>query len=89
MTAPLYVAASADTRVSCVMEGLHILYDRASGATHILAEPSPEILAALANAPLTEAALIAALSVEFDLADQALIGARLAELQDAGLIAQL
>lgn len=69
------------------MDGLSLVYHRASGITHVLASPAPEILAALA-APLSLDDLLARLGADFDLIDggrEALV-ARLDELVAAGLV---
>ncbi|OYW23805.1 MAG: HPr-rel-A system PqqD family protein [Sphingomonas sp. 32-62-10] len=70
------------------LDDLTLIYHRASGMTHLLAPPAPEILDALAAAPLTSAALLARLADEFDLsdADPAALVARLDELVAAGLV---
>lgn len=73
------------------LEDLTLIYHRASGGTHLLAPPAPEILDALAAKALTSAALLARLSDEFDLGDadpQALV-ARLEELVAAGLVERM
>ncbi len=67
-------------------EGLTLLYHRPSGQTHILIEPAPQILSALAGAALTEAELLAALTLDFEVTQADLIGERLAELIAAGLV---
>jgi PqqD family protein of HPr-rel-A system len=67
-------------------EGLTLLYHRPSGQTHILVEPAPQILDALAEAPLTEAGLLAALAIAFEVTQHETIGERLAELLAAGLV---
>ncbi len=79
--------AAATLRV-VPLDDLTLVYHRASGITHLLAPPAPEILDALAAEQLTSAALLARLSDEFDLGDadpQALL-ARLEELVAAGLV---
>ena len=67
-------------------EGLTLLYHRPSGQTHILIEPAPQILSALAGTALTEAELLAALGADFEVTQADLIGERLAELIAAGLV---
>lgn len=71
------------------LDGLTLIYHRASGITHVLAQPAPEILEALARGACDLNELLARLSGDYDLADgdePALI-ARLDELIDAGLVA--
>jgi len=84
-----FIAAAPATLRTVPLDELTIVYHRASGITHVLAPPAPEILAALAE-PLTLDALLARLSADFDLLDggaQAL-AARLDELIAAGLVAR-
>ncbi len=67
-------------------EGLTLLYHRASGQTHILIEPAPHILDALADAPMTEGELLATLAAAFEVNQAEAVGERLAELVAAGLV---
>jgi len=70
------------------LDELTLVYHRASGITHRLAPPAPEIMDALAAEALTVPALLALLMDAFDLGDadpQALV-ARLEELVAAGLV---
>lgn len=70
------------------LDDLTLVYHRASGITHLLAPPAPEIIDALAAEPMALPALLLRLSDEFDLADadQQALAARLEELVAAGLI---
>ena len=74
------------------LDSLTALFDRASGQTHLLAAPSPEILTALAAGPATAAELVARLSATFDLSAEgdtvSVIAARLHELAALGLVEQ-
>ena len=81
-------AAVPDTLSIEQLDVLTAVYHRASGITHLLAEPAPEIMAALANGPMTLADLLARLSEEYKLgdADERALGARLDELVAAGLV---
>ena len=84
-----YAAPPADAVVAVELDPFVALYDRRSGITHLLAEPAPQLLAMLADAPLDMVALRARLIEAFDLpdlTDQAL-AARLEELVAAGLLA--
>ncbi|MBR0553961.1 HPr-rel-A system PqqD family peptide chaperone [Sphingomonadaceae bacterium LXI357] len=67
------------------------LYHRASGQTHVVASPVPEILEALHPDPLTLDALLAQLSGRFDIgdADVRALEARVEELVAAGLVEAL
>lgn len=71
------------------LDGLTLIYHRASGVTHVLAPPAPEILAALARGPCAIEALMTRLAADYNLveADAQGLEARLAELVDAGLVA--
>ena len=85
------VAWRAAPAAALLIEPLDVLtavFHRASGITHLLAEPAPEILAALADGPLTADALLDRLVGAFDIADADLttLAARLAELAAAGLV---
>jgi PqqD family protein of HPr-rel-A system len=73
------------------LDDLTLIYHRASGMTHIVAPPAPEILAALGQAPITRDALFAALAAAFDLdgGDATALTARLDELVAAGLVEAL
>jgi len=86
---PLFRAPTVDLLHVCPLDdAFTAIFHRASGITHLLVSPAPEILAALADAPLTQAALRDRLAAAYDLADadpQAL-AARLAELVEVGLI---
>jgi hypothetical protein len=56
--------------------------------THIVAEPVPEILAALAAAPLTVAELLRALELINDAETRLALMARIEELEAGGLISR-
>lgn len=66
-----------------------LLFHRASGITHLVTSPAPEILAEMGEAGLTLRALVARLTVRYRLVDADLqaVEARLRELVGAGLIA--
>lgn len=87
MSGSTYVADDAGAR-HVSMEGLTLLFHRASGMTHILAPPAPQILAVLAE-PGDAEAVLARLAAAFDFqpgegADA--VAARLAELEASGLV---
>jgi PqqD family protein of HPr-rel-A system len=86
--ATLYRAASPDSLIVAPVDLLTAIYHRASGQTHLMASPAPEILEALAEAPLDAAALLAKLRADYDLvdADPAALTARLDELVETGLV---
>ena len=86
----LWHAPLANRLVVEPLDSLTALFDRASGQTHLLAAPSPEILTALSDAPATAAELVARLAAKFDLSAEgdalAVIVARLDELAALGLV---
>lgn len=86
--ATLYRAAPPDSLIVMPVDLLTAIYHRASGQTHLMASPAPEILEALAEAPLDAAALLAKLRADYDLidADPAALTARLDELVETGLV---
>lgn len=88
MAAPRFVADPEDCFRSVALEGLTALYHRPSGMTHILAEPAPQLLAALGGKPLTLEELIAAIAERFDLEQAEALEARLGELEAAGLVSR-
>lgn len=70
------------------LDELTAVYHRASGTTHLLASPAPEILAALTDRAMTLDELFVALGAGHDLldGDRDALAARVDELADAGLI---
>ena len=86
--APVYRAAAPEVLRIVPLDTFTAIYHRASGITHLVAPPAPEILAALRPAGLTRSALIARLAQDYDLldADEAALAARLDELVAAGLV---
>ena len=86
MNEPAFAAPAADTLISVELDGLVAIYDRSSAMTHILAEPAPQILSALAPAPLTAPQLLTALDVPDNAETRPAVLARLAELEGSGLV---
>jgi PqqD family protein of HPr-rel-A system len=86
-----YRAADASTLRIVPLDELTLIHHRASGITHVVAPPMPEILAALAEGPLAAEQLLAALADRFDLVDPdpAALAARLDELIATGLVEAL
>jgi PqqD family protein of HPr-rel-A system len=64
------------------------VYHRASGITHLLTEPAPQILAMLGKGALSLDALLDRLARDYDLTDgtREALAARLDELIESGLI---
>jgi PqqD family protein of HPr-rel-A system len=83
-----YRAADPATLRIVPLDALTLVYHRASGITHIVDAPVPEILEILAEGARDVAGLLAVLAARFDLADPdpAALAARLDELVAAGLV---
>jgi len=86
----LYQAEAADQRLIEPLDVITLIYQRRSGITHMVAEPVPEILAAMGDEAMDAAAVLQRLSAQFDLGDAhdalAVVTARLEELADLGLV---
>lgn len=89
MGTPLYATSLPFKAVT--LDGLSAIYHRASGATHVVAEPVPQILAALGSDRLNMAELLVRLGADYDLGDEAeaALTARLDELVALGLVIRL
>lgn len=83
-----YRAADPATLRIVPLDALTLIYHRASGITHIVDAPVPEILETLGEEALGIDALLARLGERFDLADAdpAALAVRLDELAAAGLV---
>ncbi|MGN6819338.1 MAG: HPr-rel-A system PqqD family peptide chaperone [Sphingomonas sp.] len=83
-----YRAAPPDSLIVAPIDLLTAVYHRASGQTHLMASPAPEILEALGPGPLDIDALLAKLRADYDLidADAGALAARLDELVQTGLV---
>jgi PqqD family protein of HPr-rel-A system len=88
MAGSRYLADADILAATAEMEGLTILFHAASGQTHILAPPAPQILAVLAGVAGDEAEIRARMERQFELRsdDPGALAARLAELEAAGLV---
>lgn len=88
---PTYRAADPATLRIVPLDALTLIYHRASGITHIVDTPVPEILETLGPEALGVDALLARLAERFELADaDALaLAVRLDELVAAGLVERL
>jgi PqqD family protein of HPr-rel-A system len=93
MTVKLYTARAAEAYLITPLDELTIIYHRASGMTHIVGDPVPQIVSALHAEPLALEGILAALQREHDLVidERAVttLQARIDELLISGLIAQL
>ncbi len=83
-----YRAAPPDALIVAPLDVLTAIYHRASGQTHLMAAPAPEILAALGTEEMTAGVLLDRLRADYDLvdADAAALAARLDELVETGLV---
>lgn len=83
-----YRAAAPATLRIVPLDLLTLIHHRASGQTHVVAAPMPEILATLGDRTLDTAALLAELIARYDLADADAdaLATRLDELAAAGLV---
>jgi len=86
-----YRAARGATLRSVPLDALTLIYHRASGITHVVDSPVPEILQMLDEEALTAPLLLARMADRFALvdADGAALDARLEELVVAGLVERL
>ena len=84
-------ADPSDARRAAPLDAFTAVYHRASGITHLLTEPAPQILAILGEGTLSLDALLGRLGDDYDLedADRDALAARLDELIDAGLVERL
>jgi len=89
MAGPCYEADAPGARLHRSLDALDLIYHRPSGMTHMVSEPVPQILAALAAGPADAAKIARRLAATHDFdangAEDA-IAARLAELEAVGLV---
>lgn len=85
-----YRAAPAATLRIEPLDALTLIYHRASGITHLVDSPVPELIELLAE-PLTIDQALAALAERFDLVDpdRDALAARIEELVASGLVERL
>jgi PqqD family protein of HPr-rel-A system len=97
MSAPVTAATiyhapdPADFASPVLLDGFTLLYHRPSGQTHMLAEPAPEILTALAEGDADPLEIVKRLARDHGILDsesdvELVIAARMAELAELGLI---
>jgi len=86
-----YRGPPAGALLHAPLDPLAAVFHRPSGTTHLLAEPAPQILAALAGGEMDLDALMATLAVEHELLDATrdALTERLDELAAAGLVERL
>lgn len=85
----IYKAPTADAVLVAPLDAFTAVFHRASGITHLLTEPAPQILTALGEGGSTLDDLLAQLADTYDLADadRDALHARLDELVVSGLVA--
>ena len=86
----LYRGPPEDGLLIAPLDAFTAVYHRASGITHLLTEPAPQILAILQEGALSLDLLLDRLEQDYDLADgtREALAARLDELIEAGLVAR-
>jgi PqqD family protein of HPr-rel-A system len=87
----LYRGPPEDGLLIAPLDAFTAVYHRASGITHLLTEPAPQILAILQERALSLDSLLDRLERDYDVADgtREALAARLDELVEAGLVARL
>jgi PqqD family protein of HPr-rel-A system len=86
---PKYRAEPAEQLLIEPLDAMTLIYQRRSGITHIVAEPVPEILAAMGGEALGASDVAERLAAQFDIegGDVAeVVAARLEELAALGLV---
>ena len=86
MPGPVYAADAPGLVRRVELDGLTALFHSPSGMTHIVAPPAPQILDALAAGPAGADEVLARIGRFFEVSDVDALGARLAELEAAGLV---
>ncbi|GHH09080.1 hypothetical protein GCM10008023_05280 [Sphingomonas glacialis] len=86
----LYRMARAESLSIVHLDSFSAVYHRASGITHLITAPAPEILATLGEAGMTRAALLDRLARDYALgdADMDVLRERLDELVATGLVSR-
>jgi PqqD family protein of HPr-rel-A system len=83
----LFRAARVESLRIIWLDDFTLVYHRASGITHLLTAPAPEIIATLGEAGMTLPDLQARLAAEFELGDAGgALATRVDELVAAGLV---
>ena len=92
MPSRLYQADPSALRQTIALDGLTLIFHRPSGITHIVTAPVPEMLAALDQGPADAAVLMGRLATRHGIAAgpeaEAVVAARLAELEAVGLVSR-
>ncbi|MGU3390191.1 HPr-rel-A system PqqD family peptide chaperone [Sphingomonas sp. M1A8_2b] len=84
----VYRAPPTDGLLIAPLDEFTAVYHRASGITHLLTEPAPQILVVLGEGGLSLDALLDRLGRDYDLTDgtREALAARLDELVESGLV---
>jgi PqqD family protein of HPr-rel-A system len=89
MALPVFTADPPGDVRTVALDGLVALFHVPSGTTHVVAPPAPQILEALHEGPGDARAILARIAARYEIEEAGaneLIDARLAELEDAGLV---
>ncbi len=85
-----YRALKSDQLISHKLDSMTVLYQMASGVTHMIADPVPAILGVMSDDAMSANEIAVRLSEDFDLETDAdvteIVLARLDELQQLGLV---
>ncbi|MCM8730292.1 HPr-rel-A system PqqD family peptide chaperone [Hephaestia sp. GCM10023244] len=81
-----YARVPAAEIVAVALDDFTALYHRASGITHLVTSPVPELLDVLGEAPLGLGEIAARLAAVFEVEDASALAVRLDELVAAGLV---
>ncbi|MEG8044574.1 HPr-rel-A system PqqD family peptide chaperone [Sphingomonas faeni] len=84
----VYRAPPSDGLLIAPLDEFTAVYHRASGVTHLLTDPAPQILVAVQDGARSLDALLDRLGRDYDLTDgtREALAARLEELVEAGLV---
>tara|TARA_R110000772_G_scaffold157423_1_gene268619 strand:- start:269 stop:547 length:279 start_codon:yes stop_codon:yes gene_type:complete len=89
----LYRAAASDRLIQHPLDSMTLIFQKASGITHIVTDPVPAILEVMAEDALTADDIAQRLAVSFDLENNVdttdIVLARLVELCSLGLVEQV
>lgn len=88
MAGPTYTADGPGAIRAVALDGLVALFHLPSGMTHIVAPPAPQILEALEQGPADARTLLVRIATVYEIEEGGAeaIEARLAELEEAGLV---
>ena len=89
MAGPRYIADDESCVSTIELGGLTALFHEPSGMTHIVAPPAPQILQVLRESPRNAGEIFTRIAELYEIENEAgaeAIEARLAELEEAGLV---